>query len=118
MADHLYCEEQNCQQFASVFGFLGKKKKWRTCEAHTAPLLRKKATLYDITAFNFLRTCEDEPLYRQRRDMMRKGMSNAVMLETVWEQDWKRGKQRLYDARSTVYSVVQQTFEKMLHEGQ
>lgn len=118
MAETLYCEEARCERPASVFGFLGRKKKLRTCESHSLTLIHKKATLYDISAFSFLRTAEDEPLYRQRRDLMRKGMSNLTLIEATSKKDWEVSKQRLQESCKAAHAVVDQSFQEMQYAGQ
>ena len=116
MAENLFCQESHCGLPAQAFGFVNGEKR-KVCEAHISTLIQKKATLYSIDAFTFIKTPEDGPTYYQRHSLMQQGLGVITWLESACEKDWEEGQKQLQEICNVAHETVQRSFQEMWVRG-
>ena len=117
MAENLFCDEPNCGQPAQAFGFV-KGVKWRTCDTHSMPLVRKGVTVYDIASFAFIQTPKDGPFYEDRRELQQKGLGSLAALESRCEDDWQKGQRCISETSETLQEAVRKSMQEIQQRSQ
>lgn len=81
---NLFCDQEDCHEEASAFGILDKS---RTCSLHIPTLMQKGFTIHLIEAYSFTHCLDDIKEYNNRKQLVKSGVGNVVLLEKRCEED-------------------------------
>lgn len=107
---NLFCDVPNCGEPAVAFGFIQTAKS-RVCRDHILTLVDKRVMLFDIAAYNFLRTAQDGGLYEQRREWMQKGLGALTVLEAACERDLMEAHTQLLTTSAAMFQAALQAYQ-------
>ena len=109
---NLYCDQPNCGQLASTFGFAQETTKTKACSEHALSMSNQGVALFDISAHQFIETEQDVTLLLQRQEFQRKGLNNISLLETRCEKDLEAAQLRLTATYAAAFEVMERCFRE------
>jgi len=115
---NLFCSLEDCGQPAVYFGFTSACTKLKVCKEHLTSLASKQLTLCSISDFNYLEFESDLPSFKQRREIMQKGLGIVTAMEAQCEADWTEGQKCIQTSYAVVSQLVLESYREMWVHGE
>ena len=101
MATSLLCDQPNCSQTASAFGFLDSKKS-KVCRAHITTLTNQHIPVFDIASYDIVQNPGQTPGSEDS--------TSTTPLEMKIKTDLDQLESRLQAAKACMISAVERNF--------
>lgn len=109
----LLCDSAECSESAGVFGFCGGVKT-KACLSHMFDQIGTGVPFFPISAFHFVESETDGPLYEQRQREMKAGLANITSLEARSDEDLAAIRARMQQAEAAAVKTIKTTFKRMI----
>lgn len=111
--DNIYCNYSGCPNPAYMFGLPYACTKTAMCRMHIFVLTDQQVPVFDISAYEFIRTTEDGMEYLKRRGEMEKGLSCVAALEEKCEENWEKAERSIEAARRSMQVIVDRAYKEI-----